>query len=218
MSGYNIEHFIKDFSERTKFNLDYIKKCRKENGPYEVTQMINSLLGIIILPVEKYKDSYIQPLNKDKARFDELKASINRIVDNCKKENRYRSTYSSIDNPFAFLRRLRNAVSHSGKYGLHFYPLTESGENISGIILYDFDDNHNSEFCIHLTIEELENLIHYATDLYILLDKKDGRKEKYEIAVEELEKFLKDGKRDKTVASIIEKRCDDINNQANNEL
>ena len=147
MSGYNIEYFIKDFAERTKFNLEYINNHKDIDGPYEITQMINSLLGIIILPVEKYKDSYIRPLKKDQAKFDESKSAIKNIMDNCKNDNRYRSTYWGSDDPLEFLRRLRNAVSHSGNNGLHFYPLTESGENVSSVIFYDINDKNDSEFC-----------------------------------------------------------------------
>lgn len=217
MSGYNIEYFIKDFAERTKFNLEYINNHKDIDGPYEITQMINSLLGIIILPVEKYKDSYIRPLKKDQAKFDESKSAIKNIMDNCKNDNRYRSTYWGSDDPLEFLRRLRNAVSHSGNNGLHFYPLTESGENVSSVIFYDINDKNDSEFCVHLTIEELEVITQKASDLYVILDKKAGKKAKYEIAVEELQTFLKKGKREKTVADIIQERCNELDKQSNNK-
>ena len=216
MSCYNIEYFIKDFAKRTKFNLNYIKDHSKKDGPYEVTQMINSLLGIVILPVEKYKGSRIRPPKEDQEEFNKHKDAIKKIMNKCKNDNRYRSTYYDKDDPIKFIKHIRNAVSHCGKYGLHFYPLTESDENVSSIIFYDIDELNDSEFCIQLTIGELDDITQHASDLYILLDKKDGKKIKYEIAVEEFKTFLLDGKRDKSVGAIIDERCEKIDKQSNN--
>ena len=70
---------------------------------------------------------------------------------------------------------------------------------------------------VHLTIEELEVITQKASDLYVILDKKAGKKAKYEIAVEELQTFLKKGKREKTVADIIQERCNELDKQSNNK-
>jgi len=65
---YDLNYFVFNFMCRTIANYKYINKedikedneensletiCK--NGPYEVTQLINSLFGLIILPSEYYK-------------------------------------------------------------------------------------------------------------------------------------------------------------------
>ena len=54
--------FEKEFIERTKQNL---AEYSKGNGPYEITQFINSMLGLLIIPKEKHysaiNDSMIDP-------------------------------------------------------------------------------------------------------------------------------------------------------------
>lgn len=40
--------FTKDFIIRTKYNINHL------NTPYEVTQLINSMVGLLIIPEQKY--------------------------------------------------------------------------------------------------------------------------------------------------------------------
>ncbi len=213
MSGYNIEYYIKDFAQRTQFNLNYIKLSHAENGPYEVTQLVNSLFGLIVLPVEEYKGRPMKPANGKKDEFESAKNQIKEIMETCEKDHRYRCTYGDRDKPKGFIKHLRNAVSHSGNEGIHFIPLTEAGENITGIIFYDRMKDERTdkhlEFCVDLHISELESIVENATRLYSTLDIRSGEKECYKIAVEEMRKFLKEGKRDDFVSEIIKNRCDE---------
>ena len=66
MSGYNLEYFIADFADRTLANLEQIERMNragrfefyspaKTEKWYEVTQLINSFLGLVVLPTEKFK-------------------------------------------------------------------------------------------------------------------------------------------------------------------
>lgn len=66
MSGYNMEYFIADFADRTLANLEQVERMKRAgqfefNSPgkteklYEVTQLINSFLGLVVLPTEKFK-------------------------------------------------------------------------------------------------------------------------------------------------------------------
>ena len=47
---------VRDFVIRTRLNLEYIEKGGREKPGqvYEATQLINSMLGLLIFPVEKY--------------------------------------------------------------------------------------------------------------------------------------------------------------------
>ena len=49
-------NLVVDLMNRTILNLEYIEKNSNQNGPYEVTQLINSFLGALAHPWEKWKD------------------------------------------------------------------------------------------------------------------------------------------------------------------
>lgn len=46
---------VPELMRRTMFNLRFIQEKRGPNGPYEVTQLVNSFLGALAHPWEKYK-------------------------------------------------------------------------------------------------------------------------------------------------------------------
>ena len=46
---------VRDIMRRTMLNLKFINKHKGDNGPYEVTQLINSFLGALAHPWETYK-------------------------------------------------------------------------------------------------------------------------------------------------------------------
>jgi hypothetical protein len=49
------EDVVKDFAKRTKHNLAVIKGLKEdEKEVYEVTQLINSMLGLLVFPKETY--------------------------------------------------------------------------------------------------------------------------------------------------------------------
>ena len=45
--------FVSDFAERTLANLEKIENEKSDDAKYEVTQLINSLLGLIVFPKER---------------------------------------------------------------------------------------------------------------------------------------------------------------------
>jgi len=48
-------HIVKDFALRTQKNLDYINEQQSEGREaYEITQLINSMLGLLIFPQQNY--------------------------------------------------------------------------------------------------------------------------------------------------------------------
>jgi len=55
------EKLVQDFAYRTRKNLDallYLKRTKPDNNieVYEVTQLINSMLGLLVFPKERYFD------------------------------------------------------------------------------------------------------------------------------------------------------------------
>lgn len=87
--------FIKDFANRTKANLAVLG-----NGPYEVTQLINSMVGLLIIP-ETMQFNKITDTLVDSVLLDKMK--------NCIESNSYRKPINLQE----ISRHLRNAVAHS---------------------------------------------------------------------------------------------------------
>ena len=49
------EEVIRDFAERTRANLRAIERLQSEGGRvYEITQLVNSTLGLLVFPQQKY--------------------------------------------------------------------------------------------------------------------------------------------------------------------
>ncbi len=217
MSGYNIEYFLRDFADRTLKNLNYIEKRRRATDVYEVTQLINSLLGLIVLPVEAY-EAYEKRVSGTsiKSRENTLKKTdseayyeVQKLLKDCESDDRYYSNYKNDKyhdkfNVSKFVKHLRNSISHSGDQGIHFYPLTDSNENlINGIIFKDcvYEDERRKKiknlFCIKLTILELQKLIDYIVRLYCEFKNRDSdiedKQNKYKMEIKELENIMANG-------------------------
>jgi hypothetical protein len=49
------KEFIVDFAKRTRANLEFIEHAR-DSSVYEVTQLFNSMLGLLVFPQQNYMD------------------------------------------------------------------------------------------------------------------------------------------------------------------
>ena len=57
----NYESVIRDFAERTRKNLRAIEDLQAKGGEaYEVTQLVNSMLGLLVFPRERFIDQIPQ--------------------------------------------------------------------------------------------------------------------------------------------------------------
>lgn len=79
--------FVSDFAERTLANLEKIEKEKSDDAKYEVTQLVNSLLGLIVFPKER-------EVTDDKC--------VKNLVPYIIKTNNY-----------SLIQHMRNAISHS---------------------------------------------------------------------------------------------------------
>ena len=226
MSGYNMEYFISDFAKRTKMNLEIINEIAASSfqgrKAYEVTQLINSFLGLVVLPNEKFK-------NWEKKKSPDMKSTEDKIWDllkKCESDHRYFNTFSDKDSKKAlsFINHIRNSISHSGNMGLHFYPIVEGGDsNITHIIFYDsnysqiMQRNQNNpdiahkkakEFCLKLTVKEAGDLANYIAELYCLVEKAPGKDKDYSSKIRAFNTLLKERKTNSegTVAEQFYKR------------
>lgn len=225
MSGYNIEVFLNEFATRTKANLEYIEKNAEYANLYEVTQLINSLLGLIIIPVEKYKIEKKPSDNTLKNVSLEDYKKINNIIEECKKSKRWFCDYYNDSSVSRFIEHIRNAVAHGGCNGIHFFPVTDdTNDRITDVIFYDnnavkikkknnndqdegSDNKEINEFCVKLSISELKQLVQCISNLYCRYEKRyqnaSDKVKEYDGVIRKLDLLMgKEYREDKTKTTI----------------
>ncbi|HHT9154908.1 MAG TPA: HEPN family nuclease [Candidatus Tripitaka sp. YC43] len=144
------KEFVKDFALRTKTNLELIRQAKKDGEEaYEVTQLINSLLGLLVLPQHEFYNKIPEtPLS-------ELEKSGWPIP-------RVRGNYPQAKDLKELTRHLRNGVAH---FNLEF-TLSED-HHIDGLIIWDKDRKGAKTWEAELKIKELEAITNKFTELLI---------------------------------------------------
>ena len=134
--------FVKDFILRTKENL-----CC-DMHPYEITQFVNSLVGLLVLPKEKYY-SNIQNSMVDPKLLEEINLRI--IVG---RSNKYYNLKQIV-------RHMRNAISH---FHLECKADLNSHE-IDRIIFSDYDaEGETLRFQIDLSVDLVRKFVDQFSD------------------------------------------------------
>lgn len=142
------ESFIKDFANRTKVNY---QKLSPE--AYEVTQLINSMIGLLIIPEQKAYNKISDNL-LDENLLIKMKDS------SCLKQY----TYSETLNLKQICRHLRNAIAHSHIEFVAIQPERETDPiEIESVIMKDRDDN-NHFFEMKFSISLLEEFLFEFSD------------------------------------------------------
>lgn len=149
------EDFVSDFAKRTKANLEYVQENVDSGKVYEVTQLINSLLGLLIFPQQKYYD-------KLPHIFPDYEIQI--LMEKCTSTNYKENKPKSFKN---ILRHLRNSIAHK-RIGVEPYGPVE----IERIKFEDIDEYNNSSFIFEITVEELNVLLYNLCDFMICLGNK----------------------------------------------
>lgn len=170
--------FEKEFAKRTLANLRFIDdevKRRREQGiddrdihdVFEVTQLINSFVGLIILP----KESFYQRLQYYN-RF--LSNKANRLLNNLSNDlTKYKSTYTyehdgRIFNerlsPKTLSRHFRNAIAHNN---LEILPVDYTSEGkVTGFVFKD-KNNYGETFRLELSVDEIRILLEAECELIL---------------------------------------------------
>lgn len=173
MSNFKDDDYVKEFICRTQMNYFMIQKLIghdketeisrlkeimstnefKCQNYYEVTQLINSFLGLLVFPKEKYFN-FLSYKKNDFTHVPTLKnlanKSINEVYINTYKENRCERNV---------IRHLRNAVCHRR---LTIYPLTHNKS--TEIQKIQFEDvstqkGYEGEFSLIINIDDLEKIL-----------------------------------------------------------
>ena len=173
------EHvFEKEFAKRTLANLHFIdreverrrvlgKDDRDIHDVFEVTQLINSFVGMIILP----KESFYRKL-RGYSRF--LAPRANLLLDNLSNDpEKYTSSYTfeyrgetvrEQLTPKTLSRHFRNAIAHNN---LEILPKDYASEGkVTGFVFKD-SNNYGEEFRLELTIDQIRLLLEAECELIL---------------------------------------------------
>lgn len=154
------KNLIIDFTERTKMNLTYIEEMVNKNpalGIYEITQLINSLLGLLVFPFEEYKrENLIIP---DKT-IDTMEAEgwkVPKVV----------GDFPQVQDLKELIRYLRNSVAH---FNIKF--LTDENQQISGLKVWNINPKTEIMYWnAELSVSDLRDNVFRFIDL--ILDHKN---------------------------------------------
>ncbi|MFN8472269.1 MAG: HEPN family nuclease [Anaerolineae bacterium] len=91
---------VPEIMYRTMYNLSFIERHSTDDGPYEVTQLVNSFLGALAYPWEKYK-----PALKDKSLEEAAAVGWPTV-------QKERDTDEEPESVGDLLRLVRNAIAH----------------------------------------------------------------------------------------------------------
>lgn len=143
MSMIEDDALVKEFARRTRDNLFRIE----QDGDYEVTQLINSLLGLLVIPEQKC----FEKLSKVSMDSDFIKQLQFKITKN---------SYSNEDINLEFIaRHLRNAICHGG------IKFIGDGKNMIVKVLFT-DDYKGKVFSVELDFKDIHYLIDCIAKTY----------------------------------------------------
>lgn len=146
------KNFLKDFIERTQKNL------KEYHGEYEVTQLINSLLGLVTIP-QSWEYSSL-----DKIIFD-FKEFLN---------NQQDDIYSNMEFK-DFIRHIRNGIAHGYIYTDASTSDSSSDREINFIIIADYNPKKHNNECLkklEKKYDEVPNDFDYAFEFRVEYFKK----------------------------------------------
>jgi len=147
------DEFIRDFSKRTKSNYEFIKKS---NGKYSVTQLINSLVGLLIIPQQKQFDKITESL---------ISTELYEKLSQCVSKN----TYKKELNLSEIVRHMRNSVAHARMEFIAGIPALSSAPiEIHAIKFVDVNTDTHETIDIELTIDLLEDFIKTAGIIFAI--------------------------------------------------
>ncbi len=99
-------------ARRTLKNLDFIKKNASSTEAHPVKQVVNSLLGLLVFPVEKEKlflATFSKVKFKDPSNLSGIRAAL---IQHLPVPSVQVAKFGGCENLSRFFKRVRNAVSH----------------------------------------------------------------------------------------------------------
>jgi hypothetical protein len=138
------EDLVRDFAARTRRNLEFINQHHSDSEAevYEVTQLINSLLGLLVFPQQRFIDQIPAiPLKELEAQgWPRIRTSPN---------------YPECQDLKKLVRYLRNAVTH---FNVEFIPNTRG--QIHGLKVWNKDPKTSKiTWEAELSLDELRAIV-----------------------------------------------------------
>jgi len=136
--------FYKNFAERTKVNLEFIEQSQSDGeNVFETTQLINSLLGMIVFL-------------RESDRIDG--SSLSRLWKNLRYIPIY-DEHNYSNRPSDFIRKFRNALAHG-----HIEPQVDENKEVSRFILWDECKCGNLDWKIEIDLENIKILAYFIQE------------------------------------------------------
>lgn len=145
----NYDDVISDFAERTLRNLHAIELLQAERcDVFEVTQLVNSMLGLLVFPQQEYIDQIpktpLEKLKQDGWPIPECPEGL-----------------SPVQNLNQFVKHLRNAIAH---FNIEF--IADASREITGLRLWNTArHNHKKTWEAELSLSDLRGFAERFTTL-----------------------------------------------------
>ena len=147
------KNLVKDFALRTRKNLDTLRELQQSqpnSEVYEVTQLINSMLGLLIFPQQQYVSRIPKVPLSDLANQG---WPVPKII----------GDYSQVKDLNQLVRYLRNGIAH---FNLTF--VSDGNGNIKGMQIWNTDPRTNSTtWKAELTLQDIEGISQKFIDLLL---------------------------------------------------
>lgn len=149
MTGYDPKRTVSDFALRTRKNLEFVESHvgREEVEVYEVTQLINSLLGLLVFPQQKYIETIPEtPLAELEQR------GMPRI--------RMTVGASKCETLRQLVRYLRNSIAH---FNVEFK--NDESFEIAGLVVWNKNPRGYINWKAYLPIDDVRSIIEIFLDI-----------------------------------------------------
>lgn len=185
----DIDKFIGEIAERTKDNYMFIKGNSAKEGLYEVTQLINSMYFLLVVPEEIFGvkasmcgNTEFAENDKELCSFDAYTQILGEIMLLRSRGRLYtpRTEYTRDMPVCSFLYHLRNALCHDG---LGFLPIQTDYQGkrqnkITDIVFETKYENGDVKFMAVIPVDSLERILYAVSDMYIAIEKKKRKEDK----------------------------------------
>jgi hypothetical protein len=145
------EDVIADFAVRTRKNLEFVQRIQADDPEievYEVTQLVNSMLGLLVFPKERY--------------FQRIpETPLTQLIDEGWPIPKVRGDFEQPRTLRGLIRLLRNAIAH---FNVAFRA-NEEGQ-IRGLIVWNMNHGRKN-WEAELTLRELQGLTERFTTMLI---------------------------------------------------
>jgi len=141
----NYENLVQDFAYRTRKNLDTLRTLQQTQPDvevYEVTQLINSMLGLLVFPEQRFFNEI------PRTPLDELARQGWPIP-------KVEGDYPQVKDLQQLVRYLRNGISH---FNIKFYA--DGRAKIEGLLIWNEDPRNNNDITwkARLSIDDIEKI------------------------------------------------------------